>query len=132
MTDPRPVCTEKTQDIIKTLRSNAQVEAALELAVKQQAILTSASRLVKPGGRLVYATCSVLPQENEGIAEAFGAAHPDFEPMSGAVLLDELKVPNAAALCSPAEGETAGRFLRLWPHRHGTDGFFAAVWQRRA
>ena len=114
------------------LKWRQSMEDVQELAVKQQAILTSASRLVKPGGRLVYATCSVLPQENEGIAEAFGAAHPDFEPMSGAVLLDELKVPNAAALCSPAEGETAGRFLRLWPHRHGTDGFFAAVWQRRA
>ncbi len=102
-----------------------------ELVAKQQAILASASRLVKPGGRLVYATCSVLPQENEAIAEAFGAAHADFVPLSVAELLEGLKVPNAAALCSPAEGDTAGRFLRLWPHRHGTDGFFAAVWQRR-
>ena len=102
-----------------------------ELTAKQQAILTSAARLVKPGGRLVYATCSVLPQENEAIAEAFGAAHPDFVPLSAAELLDSLKVPNAAKLCAPAEGELAGRYLRLWPHRHGTDGFFAAVWQRR-
>ena len=102
-----------------------------ELTAKQQAILTSAARLVKSGGRLVYATCSVLPQENEAIAEAFGAAHPDFVPLSAAELLDGLKVPNAAQLCAPAEGELAGRYLRLWPHRHGTDGFFAAVWQRR-
>ena len=102
-----------------------------ELTVKQQAILTSAARLVKPGGRLVYATCSVLPQENEAIAEAFGAAHPDFEPLSVAELLEGLKVADAASLCAPADGETAGRFLRLWPHRHGTDGFFAAVWQRK-
>ncbi len=101
-----------------------------ELTVKQQAILTSAARLVKPGGRLVYATCSVLPQENEAIAEAFGAAHPDFVPLSAAELLDSLKVPNAAQLCAPAEGAHAHRYLRLWPHRHGTDGFFAAVWQR--
>ena len=103
-----------------------------ELVAKQQAILASASRLVKPGGRLVYATCSVLPGENEAIAEAFGAAHPEFEPQPVATLLEGLKVPDAAALCAPAQGESAGRFLRLWPHRHGTDGFFAAAWQRRA
>ena len=97
-----------------------------ELALKQQAILQSAARLLKPGGRLVYATCSVLPQENEQVAEAFGAAHPDFEPCNVAELLAALKVPHAADLCS-----AQGRFLRLWPHRHGTDGFFAAVLQRR-
>ena len=97
-----------------------------ELALKQQAILQSAARLLKPGGRLVYATCSVLPQENEQVAEAFGAAHPDFEPCNVAELLAALKVPHAADLCN-----AEGRFLRLWPHRHGTDGFFAAVWQRR-
>jgi 16S rRNA (cytosine967-C5)-methyltransferase len=49
-----------------------------ELVAKQTAILQSAARLLKPGGRLVYATCSVLPQENEAIAQAFTAAHPDF------------------------------------------------------
>ncbi|CAM5790685.1 RsmB/NOP family class I SAM-dependent RNA methyltransferase [Ottowia pentelensis] len=98
-----------------------------ELVVKQQAILQSAARLLKPGGRLVYATCSVLPDENEQVAEAFGAAHADFEPCTVAELLSGLKVPQAASLCA---GD--GRFLRLWPHRHGTDGFFAAVWQRKA
>ncbi|HMN57246.1 MAG TPA: SAM-dependent methyltransferase, partial [Ottowia sp.] len=94
---------------------------------KQQAILQSAARLLKPGGRLVYATCSVLPDENEQVAEAFGAAHADFEPLAVADVLSGLKLPQAASLCA---GE--GRFLRLWPHRHGTDGFFAAVWQRKA
>ena len=98
-----------------------------ELVVKQQAILQSAARLLKPGGRLVYATCSVLPDENEQVAEAFRAAHADFEPCAVADILSGLKVPQAARLCV---GE--GRFLRLWPHRHGTDGFFAAVWQRKA
>ena len=98
-----------------------------ELVVKQQAILQSAARLLKPGGRLVYATCSVLPDENEQVSEAFGAAHPDFEPRDVAEFLAGLKVPHAADLCS-----AQGRFLRLWPHRHGTDGFFAAVWQRKA
>ncbi|MFD1710975.1 RsmB/NOP family class I SAM-dependent RNA methyltransferase [Ottowia sp. GY511] len=108
-----------------------------ELTAKQQAILTSAARLVKPGGRLVYATCSVLSEENEAIATAFGAAHADFVPLNVAEVLTTLKVPDATALCSPAtesEGEgrvPAGQFLRLWPHRHGTDGFFAAAWQRK-
>ena len=101
-----------------------------ELVAKQTAILDSAARLVKVGGRLVYATCSVLPQENEGIAEAFAAAHPDFEPMDAGEVLSQLKVENAASLCSGSE--TGTRYLRLWPHLHHTDGFFAALWARKA
>ena len=100
-----------------------------ELVVKQAAILDSAARLLKPGGRLVYATCSVLPQENEEIAEAFSAAHPEFVPLEVGEVLAQLKVPDAASLCSG--GEAGTRYLRLWPHRHKTDGFFAAVWQRK-
>jgi 16S rRNA (cytosine967-C5)-methyltransferase len=94
--------------------------------------------MVKSGGRLVYATCSVLPEENERIAQAFSAANPDFVPLNVAQELDRLKVPNAASLCSPAtsdalEGDAplAGTYLRLWPHRHATDGFFAAAWVRK-
>ena len=115
-----------------TLRRNPDLkwrqkeQAVAELSVKQTAILASAARLVKSGGRLVYATCSVLPQENEQIAEAFALAHPDFVLQPVAQLLEGLKVPQAPTLCT-----TDGRFLRLWPHRHGTDGFFAAVWQRK-
>ncbi|QIM52765.1 RsmB/NOP family class I SAM-dependent RNA methyltransferase [Hydrogenophaga crocea] len=97
-------------------------------AALQQAILTSAARLLKPGGRLVYATCSLLVDENEAVAEAFGQAHPDFEPEAVAGLLQAAKVSGAESLCA-GEG---GRFLRLWPHRHGTDGFFAAVWRKKA
>ena len=92
-------------------------------------ILESAARLPKSGGRLVYATCSMLPQENEAIAEAFTQAHRDFEPLDAGELLAQLKVPEAASLCSG--GESGSRFVRLWPHRHQTDGFFAAVWQRK-
>jgi 16S rRNA (cytosine967-C5)-methyltransferase len=88
--------------------------------------LDSAARLLKSGGRLVYATCSVLPQENEDIALAFGRAHPDFVPLNVAEELVRLKVDGAADLCA---GE--GQFLRLWPHRHGTDGFFAAAWVKK-
>lgn len=94
-----------------------------ELTAKQTAILASAARMVKPGGRLVYATCSVLPEENEAIAQAFTEAHPNFVPLSAAETLTALKVPNAASLCT-----TNGQFVRLWPHLHATDGFFAAVW----
>jgi 16S rRNA (cytosine967-C5)-methyltransferase len=116
-----------------TLRRNPDLkwrqtpQAIDELVVKQTAILQSAARLLKPGGRLVYATCSILPQENEQIAEAFSAANADFLALAVAPTLVQLKVAAAETLCS-GEG---GLYLRLWPHRHGTDGFFAAVWQRR-
>ena len=93
------------------------------------AILQSAARMVKTGGRLVYATCSVLPEENEAIAEQFSAANPEFVLMPAGDVLDNLKVPHAVDLC--AGGEDGRRFLRLWPHRHQTDGFFAAVWYRK-
>jgi 16S rRNA (cytosine967-C5)-methyltransferase len=112
-----------------TLRRNPDLKwrqspkAVQELTEKQTAILASAARLVKSGGRLVYATCSVLPEENEAIAQAFGAAHPNFVPLSAADTLTELKVANAASLCT-----ADGLYLRLWPHIHATDGFFAAVW----
>ena len=115
-----------------TLRRNPDLKwrqsekAVAELVVKQTAILDSAARLVKSGGRLVYATCSVLPQENELIAQAFSQAHPDFVPLNAAQTLAQLKVEGAEGLCT--EG---GDFLRLWPHRHATDGFFAAVWVRK-
>jgi 16S rRNA (cytosine967-C5)-methyltransferase len=118
-----------------TLRRNPDLKwrqgitAVEEMAVKQAAILQSASRMVKSGGRLVYATCSILPQENEAIAQAFAAANPDFEPLDAGAILTDLKVENAPSLCSG--GETGQLYLRLWPHRHATDGFFAAVWQKK-
>ena len=118
-----------------TLRRNPDLkwrqspQALEELVAKQTAILESAARLPKSGGRLVYATCSMLPQENEAIAEAFTLAHRDYELLDAGELLAQLKVPEAASLCSG--GESGSRFVRLWPHRHQTDGFFAAVWQRK-
>lgn len=119
-----------------TLRRNPDLKwrqspkAVEELTQKQAAILESSARLVKAGGRLVYATCSILPQENEAIAEAFSAAHPDFVPLSAGELLEQLKVEDGDALCSG--GEDGRRYVRLWPHRHETDGFFAAVWVKKA
>ena len=117
-----------------TLRRNPDLkwrqspEGVQEMVVKQTSILESAARLLKSGGRLVYATCSVLPQENEAIAEAFTELHPEFSVLNVGEILSELKVDGAASLCSG--GDEGQRFLRLWPHRHQTDGFFAAVWQK--
>jgi len=118
-----------------TLRRNPDLkwrqglQAVQEMATKQTAILDSAARLVKSGGRLVYATCSVLPQENEEIAQIFSTNHPDFSPLPVGQVLEGLKVPEPARLCA---GGTMGLdYLRLWPHLHATDGFFAAVWQKK-
>ncbi|UZG43582.1 RsmB/NOP family class I SAM-dependent RNA methyltransferase [Caldimonas thermodepolymerans] len=113
-----------------TLRRNPDLkwrqspQAVAELRDKQQAILASAARLVKPGGRLIYATCSLLEDENERIAEAFAESHRDFAPLPAAAVLEQAKVADAQQLVT-------GPYLRLWPHRHATDGFFAAVWERR-
>ncbi|CAN5899111.1 RsmB/NOP family class I SAM-dependent RNA methyltransferase [soil metagenome] len=114
-----------------TLRRNPDLkwrqspQAIEELRVKQAAILASASRLLKPGGRLVYATCSLLDAENEEIAQAFGAAHPnEFQVLPAVEALTRAHVGEAESL-------VRGDYLRLWPHRHGTDGFFAAVWERQ-
>jgi 16S rRNA (cytosine967-C5)-methyltransferase len=110
-----------------TLRRNPdlkwrQPESALaELAAKQSAILSSAATLVKPGGRLVYATCSVLPDENEAVVDAFLAAHPGFAQGDAAAELAHAGIPL-----------DTGPALRLLPHKHGCDGFYAAVITRTA
>ncbi len=112
-----------------TLRRNPDLkwrqspQSVLELQAKQTAILASASRLVKSGGRLVYATCSLLRDENEVVAESFGAAHPDFVKLPAEEALKAAHVERVDEL-------TQDGYLRLWPHKHATDGFFAAVWQR--
>ena len=113
-----------------TLRRNPDLKWRLsakaidEMSDLQTRILDSASRLVKSGGRLVYATCSPLRREDEAIAEAFSAAHPDFQPLDAAELLSAAQVERAGELCQDG-------FLRTWPQRHGMDGFFAAAWQRQ-
>ncbi|KQP17992.1 RsmB/NOP family class I SAM-dependent RNA methyltransferase [Pseudorhodoferax sp. Leaf267] len=111
---------------LKWRNTQASVDA---MAQTQAAVLQGAACLVKPGGRLVYATCSLLAQENEDIAAAFSAANTGFEALDAADLLAQSRIPAAETLCA---GPLNGReFLRLWPHRHGTDGFFAAIWRKQ-
>jgi 16S rRNA (cytosine967-C5)-methyltransferase len=122
-----------------TLRRNPDLkwrqtaQAVAELQAKQLAILASASRLVKAGGRLVYATCSILSDENEAVAERFTAEHPDFEVLPVPDLLARLLAQGTSEAEAAAQAHSLchGPHLRLWPHRHQTDGFFAAVWQRK-
>ncbi len=90
-----------------------------ELQAKQAAILDEASRVVKPGGRLVYATCSLLPEENEGQIDGFLAKHPDYRVL-----------PLRDAWASPENLPATGPYLTLTPRQHGTDGFFGAVLER--
>jgi len=92
---------------------------------QQRAILDAASRLVKPGGVLVYATCSLLAAENEAIADGFTQERAAFLPVPAVEALRRARVADPADLVQ-------GNGLRLWPHRHATDGFFAALWRRSA
>lgn len=109
-----------------TLRRNPDMkwrqtpDSVAELNAKQTAILTSAARLVKPGGRLVYATCSLLDEENEAIATQFIASHDDFVLVPMKDVLREQKIPLEML-----------DYLKLSPPVHQTDGFFAAVFERR-
>jgi 16S rRNA (cytosine967-C5)-methyltransferase len=109
-----------------TLRRNPDLkfrqspQSIEELTQKQASILAAASKLLKPGGRLVYATCSLLPQENRAIVDAFLAAHPDF-----------VLRPANEILAQQLIHLDTGECLQLSPLQHGTDGFFAAVMERQ-
>ena len=108
-----------------TLRRNPDlkwrhgVDSVARLVQVQASILESAARLVKAGGTLVYATCSVLPNENQEIVRAFVAAHPEFELVAAREVLATQKI------IVPESAERDG-CLQLLPHLHQTDGFFAA------
>jgi len=110
-----------------TLRRNPDVkwrqqpEGIVEMTEKQASILDGAARLVKFGGRLVYATCSLLNEENDAIVEGFLGAHPDFE-----------LIPMHKVLAEQRIELEMGDTLKMLPHKHGTDGFFAAVFERKA
>ena len=108
-----------------TLRRNPDLkwrqspESVERLRQKQASIVSAAAGMVKSGGRLVYATCSLLREENEDVVEAFLETHRDFVALDCGALLTRQDI----------RVETGER-LRLWPHVHGTDGFFAAVFER--
>jgi 16S rRNA (cytosine967-C5)-methyltransferase len=108
-----------------TLRRNPDLkwrqteQDVLELTQKQSAILARAAKLTKAGGRLVYATCSLLRDENEAIAEAFLSANADFKLIPASEVLTQQNIEL-----------NTGDYLKLLPHLHGTDGFFAAVFEK--
>lgn len=89
-----------------------RIEAAKE---KQLKLLHNSSKLLRKGGKLIYSTCSLEPEENEQVAEEFAADHKDFVQIVSYGKMTRL---------------SSGDALRTWPHRDGTDGFFAAVFNR--
>jgi len=109
-----------------TLRRNPDLkfrqspQSVAELTQKQASILAAASKLLKTGGRLVFATCSLLYEENQAIVEAFLAQHPEFTLL-----------PAGEALAQQKVALEMGDYLQLLPQKHGTDGFFAAVMERK-
>lgn len=108
-----------------TLRRNPDLkwrqtpQSIEELKCKQATILSSAANLLKPGGRLVYATCSLLPEENQEIIESFLSGNSHFTRLNCASLLAQQKIPL-----------DTGEYLQLSPALHQTDGFFAAALER--
>jgi 16S rRNA (cytosine967-C5)-methyltransferase len=110
-----------------TLRRNPDLKwrqlphSVTEMSRKQAAILRAAAALLRPGGRLTYATCSLLPEENEEVVAEFLQERCEFKALHCGELLGQQGITVAT-----------GDYLRLWPHLHGTDGFFAAVIEKSA
>ena len=105
-----------------TLRRNPEIryrlrpEDIMQLSQQQRSMILNAARVLRPGGRLIYSTCSVEPEENEQVVEDFLAAHSEFASV----------VPRA-----PKELATSEGYVRTWPHRDGCDGFFISCLERR-
>jgi 16S rRNA (cytosine967-C5)-methyltransferase len=107
------------------LKWRQSVATVAQFGVQQTTVLAAAAQLVKPGGRLVYATCSLLALENDAVARMFEASHPQFVAVPAVQALSQARITRTDELVD-------GAYLRLWPHRHRSDGFFAAVWQRKS
>jgi 16S rRNA (cytosine967-C5)-methyltransferase len=108
-----------------TLRRNPDLkfrqspQTVASLTKTQAGLIRAGAKLLKPGGRLVYATCSLLPEENQAIVTAFLAEHPEFHLQ-----------PAREALAAQRISLDTGDYLELNPALHGTDGFFAAVLEK--
>jgi 16S rRNA (cytosine967-C5)-methyltransferase len=106
-----------------TLRRNPEIRWRIspadiqDLSRRQKQLLSNAARAVKPGGRLIYSTCSVEPDENEAVVQAFLEKNESFR-LSELSLDSSLLTPSGAA--------------RTWPQREGTDGFFISAFERKA
>ncbi len=98
------------------IRYRLQAEDIAQLSAQQSRMLANAARVLRPGGRLVYSTCSVEPEENEQVVTEFLASHPEFAPAH----------PSAPGAVITSDG-----YARTWPQRDGCDGFFFASFERR-
>jgi 16S rRNA (cytosine967-C5)-methyltransferase len=109
------------------LKWRQSLDEIRKLTATQLAILGSAARLLKPGGRLVYATCSLLELENQGVVKTFLEKHPEFELLSANQVLDDHflhhEIPVGTSIDKP--------WWQVWPSSHGTDGFFGAILHRK-
>jgi 16S rRNA (cytosine967-C5)-methyltransferase len=108
--------------------SRLTAEDVERLHALQITVLDRAARLVRPGGRLAYVTCSVLRREDEDTAAAFEAAHAGFRPIPITAALDASQITPAAP--ERLGGLANGHYLRLSPRAVGTDGFFIALYER--
>ena len=111
-----------------TLRRNPEIRWRLspaditELSAKQRRILERAAEMVRPGGRLLYSTCSLEVDENEAVAKDFATEHPEFE---------QLRLAAPVNSNGGLKLETEIGAIRTWPHLHDVDGFFMIAFQRR-
>jgi 16S rRNA (cytosine967-C5)-methyltransferase len=96
-----------------------QPEAIAQLAAVQRAILGAVARRLRPGGTLVYSTCTLCPEENDDVVKGLLASAPELRRASEATI-----PPSLRSLVGP------DAILRCWPQRHDTDGFFAARIER--
>jgi len=101
------------------IKWNRHVKDPYRMSQLQKELLAHAALFVKSGGALVYATCSVLTDENEAVAKGFTQTHPEFVPESAADHIPD----NCNTM-------TSGPYFSSWPHRHDVDGFFAARWKK--
>ena len=109
------------------IRLSMTYEKMQSLMKVQESILENSCRRVKPGGYLIYSTCTINPDENENRIDAFLAAHPDFECVSFDENLPEKLLSNPRLLKQSKEGK-----MTILPDEEGLDGFFIAKMRRRS